>query len=65
MLTRRSREIGSYKVFLPTEHTQDQIEHKEGTQKNERNKIKPGPFISYGIINLKDNTWSATSNESC
>lgn len=47
------------KVFLPTEHAQNQIEHKEGANQNQGNKVEPGPFISYGIINLQDNSGSA------
>lgn len=45
-------------VILPTEHTQNQVEYKEGAQQNEWNKVKPGPFISHGIVNLKYNSES-------
>lgn len=50
------------KVVLPTEHAQNKIEHEEGAHQNEGNEVEPGPFISYGIINLKHNTGSATNN---
>lgn len=52
-------------VVLPTEHAQNQIEHKEGTHQNEGNKVDPGPFITYGIINLKDISGSATNIVFC
>lgn len=45
-------------VILPTEHTQNQVQYKEGAQQNEWNKVKPGPFISHGIVNLKYNSIS-------
>ena len=52
-------------VVLPTEHTQNQIEHKEGAQQNEGDKVGPGPFVSYSIINLEDNSGSAIHNVFC
>lgn len=50
----KTRTAGIIKAVLPTEHTQNQIEHEEGTDQNEGNKVEPGPFVSYGIIYLKD-----------
>lgn len=42
-------------AVLPTENAQNQVEYKKGTQQNQRDKVKPGPFISDGIIHLEVN----------
>ena len=43
-------------VVLPTENPQNQVENKKGTQQNERDKVKPGPLVSDGVIHLEVNT---------
>lgn len=40
---------------LPTENPQNQVENKKGTQQNERDKVKPGPLVSDGVIHLQVN----------
>lgn len=39
-------------VFLPTEHTQNQIKHEEGANKDECGEEDPWPFHSYSIVYL-------------
>lgn len=42
-------------AILPTEHTQNEVEHEEGAQQDERNKIEPRPLVSYSVIKLGEN----------
>lgn len=42
------------RVFLPTEHTQNQVEHEEGANQDECGEVDPWPFHSYSIIHLSD-----------
>lgn len=49
-------------VVLPTENPQNQVENKKGTQQNERDKVKPGPLVSDGIIHLEVNIGVNTNN---
>ena len=42
------------RVFLPTEHTQNQVEHKEGANQDECGEIYPWPFHAYSIIYLSN-----------
>lgn len=51
-------------AVLPTENPQNQVEYKKRTQQNERDKVKPGPFISDGIIHLEVNI-GVNINSSC
>ncbi len=43
-----------FKVFLPTEDTQNQVEHEEGANQDESGEIDPWPFHSYSIIDLSE-----------
>lgn len=56
------RQKGQKTIVLPAEHAEHQIQHEEGTQQNEGNKVDPGPFVPHGIVNLKGKSLSATDN---
>lgn len=53
----RRRAAGS-----PTQDAQNQIENEEGAQEDERDEVNPGPFVSYGVVDLKD-TAEVTNTE--
>lgn len=40
---------------LPAEDTKNQVEDKKRAEQNHRHKVEPWPFITYSIVNLKDN----------
>lgn len=41
-------------VFLPTEHTKNQVENKKRANQDECGEVDPRPFHSNGIIYLSD-----------
>lgn len=43
-----------FRVSLPTEHAQNQVEHEEGANQDECGEIDPWPFHSYSVIYLYD-----------
>lgn len=50
----KRRVVVMFKVFLPTEDTQNQVEHEEGANQDESGEIDPWPFHSYSIIDLSE-----------
>ena len=40
-------------VYLPTDGTQEEIHYEKSANQNKRNKIKPRPCISRGIVHLR------------
>lgn len=48
------RVVVRFRVFLPAEDTQNEVEHEEGANQDECGEIDPWPFHSYSIIDLSE-----------
>lgn len=50
------RNKGQHNVYIPTQHSQNQVENKEGSKDDQTDKVDPRQLEAHCVIHLNRNT---------